>query len=284
MKRKVGLLLLLAAIILLAACGNADSPIAGVGETKKDVSIEEIQWQVEESILDGERYVMLSYCNNSEYAITEFELQFNQKKNLTQESVDQFYLDLKEKYDLDDSTYEGLKTEEISMHVESERLVAPGENVKNEHCYYFGGYIYVRNFDHYQLVEPDIVTFKYVKDDKIHTCYYDFRSKKYFVEEKVEAAYYWTTSTLGQLISKPDFMVVKNDGRDDDKLFSFEAFGVSLDEFNNYVNDCKAKGFIVDSRSHSGFYSADDANGYNVYLSYNEESCSFRGSIESPDN
>ena len=44
-----------------------------------------------------------------------------------------------------------------------------------------------------------------------------------------------------------------------------------MDDFNTYVKECQEKGFIVDKREHEGFYSADSENGYNIYLSFDED-------------
>ena len=86
------------------------------------------------------------------------------------------------------------------------------------------------------------------------------------------------------MIPKPSALVVKKDGRDDDTLFSFKVFGVTLSDFNTYVSECKNRGFSVDPGSYEGFYTADNENGYNVYLFFNEDNYSFSGWIESPDN
>ena len=72
-------------------------------------------------------------------------------------------------------------------------------------------------------------------------------------------------------------------GRDDEKIFMFDAYGLSLEQFNTYVEECKELGYTVEPLSHEGFYSADDADGYNVYLYYNERSYSMDVSVSAPE-
>lgn len=136
--------------------------------------------------------------------------------------------------------------------------------------------------NHYNLVEPDVATIKYINDNKIYTSYYDFSTKKYSEDENTEEAYYWTTSELGTKIPKPDVKVVKKYISDNEDSFGFEAYGLSLDQFNEYVDKCKQLGFTVDESSYEGHYSADDKDGYNVYLSYKEDDDYMTVTIDAP--
>lgn len=72
-------LLIVMILSLFAGCGNNSSKSDGKIETdskSNDLKIEDIDWSVDEGILDGDRYVMLSYSNNSKYTISNFEITF----------------------------------------------------------------------------------------------------------------------------------------------------------------------------------------------------------------
>src|SRR5699024_11849962 len=56
-------------------------------------------------------------------------------------------------------------------------------------------------------------------------------------------------------IPKPDVKVVES-GRDDEVIFMFDAYGLSLEQFNAYVEECKGLGYTVEPGSFEGFYSA----------------------------
>lgn len=66
-------------------------------------------------------------------------------------------------------------------------------------------------------------------------------------------------------------MEILKSSLDTEELFLFSAYGISLEQFNAYVEECKNMGYTVDPSSYEGFYSADDTEGYNVYLSYEED-------------
>lgn len=121
-----------------------------------------------------------------------------------------------------------------------------------------------------------------IDEDKIFTVYYDYGSKKYSAESETEVAYQWSQTDFGSKIPKPDVKVVESD-RDDEIIFMFNAYGLSLDQFNAYVEECKVLGYTVDPGNFEGFYSADNTEGYNVYLYYNKKDDSMNGTIRAPE-
>ncbi len=281
-----------AVVFNLVGCGENNISTESANESGKQqgdrdvaeesIKIDDIAWNVDEGVVDGDRYVLLEYTNNSTYSIISFELNFKEKLGITQEEKDKFYTDVQENFSLSDDDLKALKEKAISIHATTNRIVNPSESIKDVNCYYFGGSYYLKNLEHYNLVEPDIATVKYIDGKEIYTTYYDFASKKYSTEDKTEIAYQWSATELGNKIPKPDVKVVEA-GRDDDIIFMFDAYGLTLEQFNAYVEECKALGYTVDEGSFEGFYSADNAEGYNVYLSYDEDDYSMSGTVESPN-
>ena len=279
MKKTIAILLVLCLCIGLCAC----SKTVETQSKKSDISLKDISWNVNSGILDGERYVLLNYTNNTEYAIIYFKLNFRERLNLTSEEMKAFYADIKELWDYSDKEMTDLRKETISMWSSEEYYVAPGESVGNITVQYYSGGWKVKDINHYNLLEPDIATIKYIKEDSIYTVYYDFLAKEYSCDKKIEPAHYWTEHPIGDLIPKPDSPVVQKE-TDRETLFSFDAFDMTLGEFNGYVEECKKCGFVVDARSHEGFYAAHNADGYEVYLSYFESWNMLDGSVISPNN
>ena len=248
------------ATIVFAGCSDNGAPQASTGsegvasQTSDDASavsqtkqpekkretikIDDIAWNVDQGIVDGEKYVLLDYTNNSKYTVTDFEMTFKEKGSVTEEDKENFYNEIKDKFSMSDDDISELKQRDISMHAETEKIVEPGESAKNINCYYYSGIYYLKDMNHFNLVEPDVATIKYINDNKIYTSYYDFSTKKYSEDENTEEAYYWTTSELGTKIPKPDVKVVKKYISDNEDSFGFEAYGLSLDQFNEYVNKC----------------------------------------------
>ncbi len=287
MNKKIKLFTILATVISMtvcfAGCNSSETPgVSGSNTTVEKINIEEIPWSVDEGIVDGDRFVLLSYTNNTQYTITNFKLTFKEKTGVTTEEKDTFYSDVQQNFEMSDEDIEDLKSQTISMYAETNKIVEPGESISNVYCYYYSGFFYLKNINHYNLVEPDIATIKYIDEDRIYTIYYDYASKKYSAESETEIAYQWSQGNLGSKIPKPDVKVVES-GRDDETIFMFDAYGLSLDQFNAYVDECKGLGYTVDPGSFEGFYSADNAEGYNVYLYYNEDDYSMSGTIKAPE-
>ena len=178
--------------------------------------------------------------------------------------------------------FQGLKQKEISMHAETNRLIDAGQTVDKINCYYFGGSYYLKDINHLKLCEPDIATIKYIDDGKIHTMYYDYANDSYSYDDEIIPSNQWTKRAIGQKIPKLDSKCIIADTDEDDE-FKFEAYGFTIDEFNEYVDKCKKLGYIVDELSFDNSYSADNTDGYNVDLDFEEKDCAIRVTIQSPE-
>ncbi len=307
MKKKMIVILMALAIAAgISACGNkADTgsaesapkekteetsesaePEKEEKEEKKSneaVSIEDINWNVDESVVDGDRTVVMSLTNNSQYTLAGFDISFVEKDDLSGEDKEAFYNDIKESFEASDDDMEQIKGREIGMHAGTERVIPLGESVNDAKVYYYQGYFYMKKIDHYALVTPDIAEISYVDGDKIYKEYYDFKSKKYSKDDSTEDAKYWTSSKLGSLVPKPEAPVVKENGRDDEDCFMYEAYGMTMDDFNSYADSCKEMGYKEDPSEFDGFYSADNADGYNVYMNYDKDKGSVSVIFSAPD-
>ena len=52
---------------------------------RETIKIDDIAWNVDQGIVDGEKYVLLDYTNNSKYTVTDFEMTFKEKGSVTEE-------------------------------------------------------------------------------------------------------------------------------------------------------------------------------------------------------
>ena len=267
---------------LWACNSNEDGNISSDSSEKSNpIKIEDIDWNVDEGIINGRRYVLLDYTNNTDYAISSFEITFNEKDDLTDEEKENFFENVVEKFQLSNDDIAQLKEEDISMHTETNQIVNPGESVKNVYCFYYNGSYYVKKINYYNMVEPDIATIKYIKDDKIYTTYYDFVSKKYSNDDETEVAYRWSKTDLGDKIPKPEVKVVEVE-IDNDSTFMFEGYSMSSEQFDAYVEQCQDLGFTVDIDSDKESYSADNTEGYSVDLYYEKNDGMIRATVEAP--
>lgn len=313
MKKVVGKIIVLLMALTIAAgitaCGNkaADTGSAGndsdekktaetadsseenkkpekkENKSKDAVKIEDIDWNVDESVVDGERTVAMSLTNNSDYTLAGFDISFIEKDDLSEDDREAFFNDIKEGLNATDDDMEQLRSREIGMHAKTEHIIEPGDSVNDVKVYYYQGFFYMKKIDHYALVTPDIAEISYVDGDKIYKEYYDFKSKKYSMDDSTEDAQYWTTSKLGSMVPKPEAPVIKENGRDDEECFMYEAYGLTMDDFDTYIDSCKEMGYTEDPSEFEGFYSADNAEGYNVYMNYDKEKGSVSVIFKAPD-
>lgn len=283
-ERALATMLMVSVVVCMSACGaSGEGGTGGTASNKVEgPKIEDIEWSVDEGISDGKRIPMLSITNNSSATIAGFEIEFTERGDLTDEERNTFFTDVKEQFELGDDDMAEMQDKAVGMHAETERVVLPGESISGIDLYYFQGYYYMRDMGHYSLVEPDIAIIDFVDGSIIYEEYYDFKSDKYTMGSEVENAQYWTTTELGTMIPKPEVPVLKQ-AVDNAHHFTFEAYGMSIEEFNSYVAQCKEKGFTVDPTEHDGFYAADNAEGYDIYANYYEDECMLHFSIDAPE-
>lgn len=238
------------------------------------VHIEEIDWNVAESILDGERMVSFSYTNNSKYTILEIELQFKQKEGITAEQLAVFD-NIKKECELTDD-----EVAEIYITGCNKKCADPGETVSASPCYIEDTYTYVENIDQYEIMEPDIMTIYFIGNDgKGYTIYYDFKSHTYSESslggQNIQK---WSDSELSKLLPKPVAPEIKAD-IDDENLFMFRVHGITIDEYEAYIEEVTANGFsdvvIRDKRS----YYSSNADGVSVSIYYDAVNEEMNGSI-----
>lgn len=275
-KQKRWLVLLLAGMMAtgISACaGNTSSGPASQGE----IRMEDIEWSMGEGVTDGKRTALLTYANHSKYSICGFSMTFVEKETVTEEDRSVFFAEVKETFGFEDEDIQELEEREISMHTKGEKIVAPGEEDKTN-VYYYDGFFGVQDAGHCDLVEPDLATIQYIKDGSVNTVYYDFSKQTYSVETTTELAYQWSSHELGEKVPKPETERVhaEVDGID---MFSFTAYGMSAQMFQDYMAVCKEQGYTVNANGYGGFYSAENTEGIHIDLYYKEDDAAMTGTI-----
>lgn len=286
MNKKVKMLTFLAFILSTAVsfAGCSDTEIidqSSSNTANEKIDIDDISWNIDVGVIDDARCVLFNYTNNTQYTITNFKITFTEKSDIGKEEKENFYLDVQQDFDASDTDMADLKSRPISIHVNANRIVNPNESVSNINCYYYGGYFYLNDISHYNLVEPDIATIKYIDEDKIFTVHYDYTSKKYSREAETKIVYQWSKTDLGRKIPKPNVRVLES-SRDDEIIFMFDAYDMSLEQFNDYVEECKEFGYTIHPSSFERYYSANNKEGYSIHLYYSERNYSICCTVSAP--
>lgn len=229
-------MLFIVGIAALTACGKQETK-ADENSEAKELSIDQIDWEVKMEKFDDRKTLSFDYTNNSSYIIKYVEINFKIKDDTTAEE-----LTVLEDYRYERSDEELIET--FQMDGFNKKITKPGES--EDHSPLQIGWTSSVTKEQFALMEPAEATIEYVGEDNlIHTLYYDYVDD--FYDEPVEPRekHTWTYATeLGDLIPDPDFEYV--DIYDDSEpQFGFYAYDVAPDAWQFYIDECKKAGFTT---------------------------------------
>ena len=190
-KKIASVLLTICMVISLTACGSSGSGGSGSSGPDPEITIDDIAWEVRDTLDGSRRRLGLFVTNNSKFNIKRIKMTFKEKDGVTEEQKNQFVEDLKKEFGdkmIPDKDVESFKSKEIGMNVTArfkDDGLKPGENNENDPDYldYYAGYIYVTNMSHYELVQPDTMEIRYVGEGNANNkISYDFVSGNYTVK------------------------------------------------------------------------------------------------------
>ena len=274
---------LLVILFSLAGCGSNggqstqsnSSQSAGSFSAKDAIKIEDIDWVVKESVLDGERFISFNYTNNSQYTILDVEMEFVQKEGTTAEQLKVFDK-LKE-----DREWTDEEVEEIYIKGYNRKIADPGETVTDSPCVINGTYTLVENIKQYEIMEPDMISIAFIgADGKGYAIYYDFKTQSYGESSQgAQDLQQWSDSEISSLLPMAEFKAVMVSSDEDDRFF-FYAYGVSREEFEAYVESVKTNGFTDVGFEGDNSYRATNADGIEANITYNAIEETMTGCVE----
>lgn len=269
MKRMMVALLSMGLAFTLAGCSGGDSAASSAaggdasaessenkGPAKDEIKVDDIVWSVDNSVIDGNRRVVLQYENKSAYTIADLRIEFKIKEGLSEEELAEAFSGMQTEYDPDPVG----DAKEYGMWGESYIPVAPGETSTAAPLEV--GITYINDMAQFEAVEPDLMTIAFLSDDgsKLYKETYDFKNDSYSLDSKVVDTTEWGSEEPATMSPSPDGMIVV-DVEDTADRFSFEAIDVDESEFDAYVDACKEMGFTVEPIETDGVYYASHVDG-----------------------
>ncbi|MCD8357654.1 MAG: hypothetical protein LUC06_00370 [Oscillospiraceae bacterium] len=261
----------------LAGCGSeSESSSSKASESDSSfraedaIKIEDVDWSIYNGLVDGERSLLFSYVNNTEYTIYRVEIEFTPKAGTTADdfsallafATDEDIAEFTESFD----TYISY----ITMDSTNYQVTPPGESANNgSECDL--GYFEVQTSDQCAFMEPDIITVSFIGPNGLgYKTSYDFKYQTYTTSPRDGIVLQpWPDSEISGLLPETNFDIIEISS-DQYDWFTFYAYGVSRAEYDAYVKAIKNTGFTYDYLSHDDSYSADNKDGINVYVSYEE--------------
>lgn len=263
--------------VVLVGCGGKGSLNDAANFSPKDAfKIEDIDWEVTQSIHDGERIASLNYTNNSDFTIMEMTIKYKLKLNdENDKTISEITKQLINDYELEEDELFYLEVKGTNS-----KFADPGETVKDAPCY-INGFYDIKNMKVLEILEPDMMTITFIgPDDKGYQVYYDFTSSEFSessmgginIHEKTE-------NKLFKALPEKEFRALRISSEDDDYL-NLLAFGVEKKDFDEYVSLLKEAGFTKENYSYDGVYDASNSNNQSVRISYDQSDEQMYISIE----
>lgn len=278
-QRVVAAVAVVACVFALAGCspgGGWSSGDAGQGAAKSieaaepaddAVAIEQIDWTVQEEVIDGDRCVSFGYVNNSDYSVVSVMIEFAQRDDVIDEQRSVF----DEMYAEDSPYVPPVEASELYIAAENQHYVEPGGEAESWRCD-LSYSLTPPTMEQYELMEPDVAHIRYIgADGNIYSEYYDFTNDTYRLDEddteEVITFDTWPTNELAQLMPQMEAAAITIENNTDES-FRVLAYGITEEDFASYVDQCKKTGFNIVDDENSIHYVLRDADGYVVDITY----------------
>lgn len=257
--------------------GVSDSSNSSDSEKPSDKTIDfsKLDWKVEAELIDGKRYPIFSYTNNSDVTVCDFELVFKQKDTTTKEDLSTF------SEAIEALEISGDKLDELNFTAACKLFTKPGETNGNDTIAIDNRVGYrVTNMKQYELMEPDYATIAFLKDGYVYGMTYDFLNDKSTPAGKAVKAYNWTESELGNAVPKLECEVTKI-GMDDEDTFSVTGYDISEEKKDAYIKACLDMGYKTDDDIDERNYINFSKDNYDVDVDYYDKNKELRIRVES---
>ena len=131
-------------------------------------SMSDIEWDIEENIVNGTRKYAISYTNNTKYDMLGLDITYSRKSGVTDEQMLNVFSDVQSEYDYEDSEIENLQLNACNY-----AFIVSGEKADKE-ASYVAGDVHGKDFkeiteEQFSLFEPDTAKINYISGDKIYT-------------------------------------------------------------------------------------------------------------------
>ena len=184
------LFLLVALLVLLTACGDAQPAQPTTTTTtappiETDIRIEDIDWK-RTTHKDGKNtYLAVTYTNHSEYTFSSFKMKFAEKADITKEQRDAYWSALEKslgddaKTTLQDmrSMLEIYDDQGLQVYVKDTKKSKPGATA-TVHCL-LNNQLESKNVAFPELYDPYTMDIEYKKGDETVIIHYNFQNKTY---------------------------------------------------------------------------------------------------------
>lgn len=231
------------------------------------INIDQITWGTHNVVVDKSRRLGFTYTNSSEYCIANLSLDFSVKDGATLDDIKPAFIGASS-----DNVYLAKGIEQVTednfknLSIDAEVSIAtyPGET--SEQDLMSIGYDYLTNENQLEFFTPNLLTIKYVKDNKMYTETYDYLFDTYSLEDEVEEINEWPENEFTQILPYPESLLIESAKVSNGK-FKVETIGTSMEIYEDYIEACKDAGFnknIEESEYTTSFKATNSDNSYSI--------------------
>lgn len=234
-----------------------------------DLSIDDFQWETNKAKHNGNDCYSFSLTNNSDYDILSVQFTYKVRDDVTDDELaiySDFMADHEGYIEATDSP------RDIILRGNKDVLVPKGGK--------FTGLLLAVGYknwvwydapttEQFNLMEPKELQIGIVgKNNTLYIAYYNFVDKTWILDNSTKPVDTWSNKEIARKINRPadTHHIIATDKEDELKVY---AFGITSDEYEQYISDIIASGFTEEYRSSSTF-NGTHADGYEVDLYYYE--------------
>ncbi len=238
MKKKLFVVMCAMFVFALCSCGKKEL-------TPEDVC-QSIQWELNESIVDGERCMGMTYENGTPFKVVQVTVEF--KNGFT---------------------------------CSGNKIVNPGES--SAPAAVNDGWDYI-DPDKCAGLEPEYMAVGYIDGENIRLVYMNYTNGACSEDSNSPIkARSWSDSEFAKAVPEPDAEVIRV-VQDNEEAFKFSVYGIDRAFYVDYIKQCEMTGYGNDvfgfMPTDRDFISGTDALGHGVMLAYdryyNTMTCSIR--------
>lgn len=279
----------LVGVLSLSGCGGVSSDAGdqpGKAQIKNrkagksdSIKLEDIELTVEEGFWHDERKPVFTYTNNSDFDIIAVDVEFSQKEDVTDEQRATVFAEF-----MEDEFYKDDDFAEYTIDAAKEQLVERGETSSEAAIYLNNTGRMFEDASYYELFEPSMIQVMYLGGDgKIYLEYIDFLTgKTKDASQGGKDAQMWSDSDLGKRMPKLE-APVRIVTTDDEEDLWFEAMGLTIDDYNAYVDQLKEAGYDQIDYEDDDEFRAHDKDGYEASATFIELSGKVNAHLDTSD-
>ncbi len=244
-----------------------------------DLSIESFAWETVQSKYNGVDCYSFSLKNNSDYDVIAVEFTYKVRDDVADSDLAVYSEFMK---DHEGYIEENDSPRDVVLRGSKNEFIAKGEELTNLRFAVgyknWVWYDYPTN-EQFKIMEPQEMQIGIVgKNNVLYIAYYDFENNSWMLDEKTQNVDTWSEKEIAQKISKPaeNHHIVTEDEEDE---FKFVSYGITADEYAQYVEEIKKAGFEEENSSSLRFEGTNE-DGYEVEMWYYVEESRLSVGIE----